>query len=189
MKNFLLGLIVLVVFVGLALLVTAIAMSGGDSKVDNKDNNGTVEIANADKIVGATEAETEEASVSTESAEQDDLSATPIAEDSSQNDANEEPDENSEKVISGVESSNSSAGYQSGDYFSNNHTDSKAPVYLIKPSTVSVYKGTQFDINSYVGSKHWNNDSISPDLKKRLLSLIDRLVSSRYDILKGKYLK
>ena len=43
------------------------------------------------------------------------------------------------------------------------------------------------DINSYVGSKHWNNDSISPDLKKRLLSLIDRLVSSRYDILKGKY--
>ena len=22
------------------------------------------------------------------------------------------------------------------------------------------------DINSYVGSKHWNNDSISPDLKK-----------------------
>ena len=43
------------------------------------------------------------------------------------------------------------------------------------------------DINSYVGSKHWNNDSISPDLKKRLLSLIDRLVSSRYDILNGKY--
>ena len=151
MKNFLLGLIVLVVFVGLALLVTAIAMSGGDSKVENKDNSGTVEIANADKIVGATEAETEEATVSTESAEQDDLSATPIVEDSSQNDANEEPDENSEKVISGAESSNSSAGYQSGDYFSNNHTDSKAPVYLIKPSTVSVYKGTEFDISSYVG--------------------------------------
>ena len=77
MKNFLLGLIVLVVFVGLALFVTAIAMSGGDSNVENKDNSGTVEIANADKIVGATEAETEEASVSTESAEQDDLSATP----------------------------------------------------------------------------------------------------------------
>lgn len=43
------------------------------------------------------------------------------------------------------------------------------------------------DINLYVESLCWNNNSISPDLNKRLSSLIDRLVDIRYEKLKRKY--
>ncbi|SER05082.1 Lyzozyme M1 (1,4-beta-N-acetylmuramidase), GH25 family [Lachnospiraceae bacterium NE2001] len=161
-KSFLIGLIVLVAFVGVALLVTTIAMSDHGS---SKKEETTVEIGNSDKITSmpnTTEATTvqsnadEEADISQNTEEEVSL-AEPAA---SSSDAEGVDDEVDEAAIANAENNNNSSGSSGkpannivsyGDYFSDNHEDTKAPFFLIKSSSASLGLGEAFDIHNYVG--------------------------------------
>ena len=175
MKNFLLGLIVVVAFIGVALLVTTIALHSGDSASTFDQNDGPVEIANADKIEGATFESTEEITETTESNDVVDYAIHPIGEDSNAStgdaSANDDLNDEDEKIINNAESSTMTAtglGTSNGNYFSNNHTDNLAPVFLIKPGTINVGKGSAFDIHSYIGYADDVDRDVSISLDKEI---------------------